>query len=146
MTFESVKDIGDFISDLVCSKIDRGEVVNMHWAATEVLNQYADINGTDVDFYLICARHYVADQVKKVIKRFEPSQDQTNGQLVLDGFSHMQKAYPVKRASAHELVPTDQLTDHELEARAAEYEKMAAGCIAHADEIRKYIRDRAVAA
>jgi hypothetical protein len=37
MTFESIKDIKEIISDMITSKIDRGEVVNMHWAATDVL-------------------------------------------------------------------------------------------------------------
>jgi len=146
MTFDSIKDIKDFINSMVCSKIESGAIVNMHWATTEVLNEYANIEGQDVDFYLICARHYVSDQVKRCIKMFEPSEDQSSGQLVLDGFMHLQKAYPVDRPDGRALVPTDQLTNDELKARAAEYEKMAAGCMAHADEIRKYIRDRQAAA
>lgn len=69
MTFESVKDIQSFISTMIATKIDAGQVVNMHWAVTDVLNEYSDIEGGDVDFYLITARQYVFEQVKKMRKK-----------------------------------------------------------------------------
>jgi len=142
MTFESIQDIKALIADLVSSKIDSGQVVNMHWATTEVLNNYSDIEGGDADFYRITAREYVANQVKRSIKAFDPTPETMGGQLVLDGFEHLQKAYPVGSGDDRQLVPVDQIPDEALMARAAEYDKMAEGCAAHADEIRQFVRSR----
>lgn len=142
MTFESVKDIQSFISAMIATKIDAGQVVNMHWAVTDVLNEYSDIEGGDVDFYLITARQYVFEQVKKCVKKYEPNPDGINEQLVLDGFVHLQKAYPVKRGGVRELVPVELLSNEELELRASEYDAMADGCRAHAKEIRAYASSR----
>jgi len=142
MKLTNLKDIQAVISSLILKKIDEKQVVNMTWATNEVLNKYSDVNGSDVDFYLICAKHYINDYVKRCITKFEPSADNASGQLVLDGFTHLQKAYPVQREGERELVPTSQLSDSELEVRAQEYEIMATGCIAHAEEIRQYVRKR----
>jgi hypothetical protein len=64
----------------------------------------------------------------------------------MDGFEHLQKAYPVERGDGREIVPVSQLTDLELEARAAEYDRMAEGCKKHALEIREYINSRVMSA
>lgn len=142
MTFENIKDIQSLIAQMVSAKIDAGEVVNMHWAATEILNTYSGIEGPDSDFYRITARHYVADQVKRSIKRFEPNTEKADSQLVLDGFEHLQKAYPVEHNGERQLVPVDMIPDDILIQRAEEYERMAEGVIAHASEIREFVRRR----
>lgn len=143
MTFENIKDIQALIARMVSAKIDAGEVVNMHWAATEILNTYSGIDGRDADFYRITARHYVADQVKRSIQKFEPRPEQADAQLVLDGFKHLQKAYPVEHDGERQLVPISMIPDEILLQRAAEYERMAESCMAHAYEIREFVRSRA---
>lgn len=60
----------------------------------------------------------------------------------LPGFEHMQRGYQVERNGIRLLVPTDLLTDEEIEARAAEYDAMAAGCRAHARELRDFLERR----
>lgn len=145
MTFSNIKDIQTLIANLVSDKINEGQVVNMQWATKEIIDTYSDIEGNDVDFYLITARYYVGDLVKRCIKKYEPSADHPNEQLVMDGFEHLQKAYPVDRGEGREIVPVSQLSDAELEDRAADYEKMAAGCKKHALEIRQYIDSRSAA-
>ena len=142
MTFESIKDIQRIISDLVNRKIEAGEVVSMHWATTEVINTYPDIRGSDVDFYMVTARHYISDQVKRRIDKFEPQSGESGEQLVLDGFDHLQKAYPFEGPNGREIVPIEMAADLALLNRASEYEKMAEGMIAHAAEIRNYVRKR----
>lgn len=138
MTFQDIKEIRAFISALVADKIDAGQVVNQDWTVTEILNEYDDIEGEDKDFYVVAARHWVNSEVKSAIGRYEPSAGVALDQLVLDGFEHLQKAYPVLRGESRQLVPVDQLTDFECEAKAGEYEKMGDGCYAHAAEIRSY--------
>lgn len=142
MTFKDIKDIQSLIARLVADKIDAGHVVNMQWATKEILDTYCDIEGRDVDFYLITAKFYIADLVKRCIKKYETPGQTASGQIVMDGFEHLQKAYPVDRGEGREIVPVSQLSDAELEDRAADYEKMAAGCKKHALEIRQYINSR----
>lgn len=137
-----IKTIKADIEKLVTDKIDSGQPVAMAWLTQEVLNAHADIHGQDVDFYLVCARYYVSDQVKRHIKKFEPSAGVAEEQLVMEGFDHLQKAYPVERGSERVIMPISKMTNEELEARAAEYDIMAQGCIAHAEEIRRYIDER----
>jgi hypothetical protein len=143
MTFKDIKDIQNLIAKLVADKIDAGLVVNMQWASKEILDTYCGIYGPDADFYKIATKDYVADKVKRCIKKYETPDQAGRGQIVMDGFEYLQKAYPVERGEEREIVPVSQLTDLELEARAAEYDKMAAGCKKHALEIREYINSRA---
>lgn len=142
MTFENIKDIRALISSLVSNKIDAGQVVNQEWTVTEILNTYNDISGDDVDFYIIAARHWVNNEVKSVIGKFDPEIGKDNSQLVLDGFEYLQKAYPVLRGAVRQLVPVEQITDDEWELKAFEYEKMGDGCYAHAAEMRRYKNSR----
>jgi hypothetical protein len=138
-----IKTIRADIERLVAHKIDNGEPVAMAWLTQEILNDHADIAGSDVDFYVVCARYYVSDQVKRQIKKFEPSDTgQPDEQLVMEGFDHLQKAYPVERNAERVIMPITQMTIDELEERAAEYDVMAQGCIAHAEDIRRYIEQR----
>lgn len=142
MPINDIRDIYRIIESIVLDKIDRGERVSMNWAVTEVLNGYPDITGEDADFYKIAARDFVAGKVKGCIKKYDGSFDSVTPQMVLDGFEHLQKAYPVKRGKSRELVPVDQLTDRELLARAEELRAMAKGCRKHAKEIEDYVSHR----
>jgi hypothetical protein len=138
MTFSDIKDIKDLIRDLVANKIDANQLVNMEWTVTDVLNQFSDIEGNDVDFYLITARHYVNEQVKNCIKKYEPNDVEAGGQIVLEGFEYLQKAYPIVRGETRVLVPIQQMTYEELCAKAQEKYTMAKGSNAHGDEIMHY--------
>jgi hypothetical protein len=142
MTFENIKDIKAMIAKMVADKIDGGSVVNMHWTVTDVLNEFDDIEGSDRDFYLITARYYVYEQVKSCVKKYDTTDTPSTAQIVLDGFEHLQKAYPIERGEVRQLVPVNQMSDAELESRACELDDMAKGCTDHAQEIRTFISSR----
>ena len=146
MTFSNIKDIKKLIHDLIANKISGNQVVNMDWAVTDVLNEFSDIEGGDVDFYIITARHYVNEQVKACIKKYEPNDSEAGGQIVLDGFDYLQEAYPMVRGGSRVLVPTQQATDDELMAKASEKYAMAKGNQTHGDEIVQYVESRQQAA
>ena len=141
MDRNSFKDLQNIVSRVINNKIDRGEAVVMSWAVNDVLGQFPDVSGGDVDFYLCTARNHVLKIVKASVKKYEPT-GESSRQIVLDGFEHLQSAYPVDRHGERVLVPVDALSIEELEARALELEVMAAGCINHAKEIRSYIAQR----
>lgn len=130
------------IRKLVTDCVERGEVNSVNYYVDIVMADHPSIEGDDADFYLICARARVKEIVSATIGKFKPKKDASDRQLVLDGFEHLQVAYTFERRGQTLLVPLDQCSDIELEARAREYEEMASGCRAHAREIREYISAR----
>lgn len=146
MSFTNIKDVNGFIAGLVMQKVDAGQRVKMEWTAAEVLNELDNIEGADVDFYLITARHYIIDQVKRCVGKFEVTVADVSGQIVMDGFEHLQKAYPMDRGDGRELIPIGQLTDDEIKARSQEYVKGGEALIRHGFELIQYMRSRAQAA
>lgn len=130
------------VRKLIADCVARGEVRSVASYVDIVMADHTDIEGEDADFYVICTRHRIKDIVSATIGKFAPKTKQSDAQLVLDGFEHLQVAYTFERMGETVLVPVDQCSDIELAARAAEYEDMASGCRAHARELREYIGAR----
>lgn len=141
----SKTDVTTEIRRLVQERISGGITIRVEWFTQEILHKKDRIEGDDADFYVACAVDFIKDTVKRCIGEYAPrAATITDKQIVMDGFDHLQKAYTIQRDGEQLLVPVQFLSDAELEARAAEYEAMARGCIAHAKEIRAYSRGRAV--
>lgn len=130
------------IRKFVQDRLDAGIILHAEWVTLAVIEAREAPTGDDADFFLLCAREHIYEIVKKVIGKYtpKPQLDKTDP---LPGFEHLQRGYPVVRDGVKMLVPTDLCTEDELLARADEYDAMAAGCIAHAQEIRSYIKGRA---
>lgn len=134
------------IHKLIDEKIESGIVVHADWIAASILSIKDQIDGDDAPFYRVCAYRDVVRIAKRVIGKFQ-ADDTTPAQLVLAGFEHLCKAYPMDRDGAVVLVPVTLCTDAELLDRASQLEKQAKGCRAHAREILDYVAAReAVAA
>lgn len=142
MNEESVyHEIGKFVSD----RVDSGVITPVEWIITEFLQTRSDISGADAPLYKTCTRSHLQKIVKKVIGRYDvEARAETDPQLRLEGFEQLQRAYTVTREEKVLLVPIYKLTDDELLARAAEYDKMAKGCRDHAKELRGFVRSRRV--
>lgn len=141
----NAESIASDIRKLIADKVARGEVVRVQWMTNEVIAARGSIDGEDVPFYRTCAYAYVREQVRKGIGKYSDISAETDKQILLPGFNHLQIAYMVNRNEDTVLVPVEQLSDEELLARAAEYEAMAKGCREHARELRKFISARAEA-
>jgi hypothetical protein len=137
-----IKAINASIEKMVSDKIQNGQPVAMSWVTQEIIEAHNDIEGPDTEFYIVCARHYISDQVKRQIKKYEPSDSASDAQLIMEGFEHLQKAYPVERDDERVIMPIDMMTDEEVEKRAEEYKAMAAGCLNHAKELIQYLEQR----
>jgi hypothetical protein len=138
--------ITEEIRKLIDDKIASGVVVRADWIAAGILQIKNKIEGEDMPFYRVCAYRDIVRLAKKVIGKFDATGN-TPEQLVLPGFKHLCKAYPMERDGAVVLVPVTLCTSQELMARAAQLEEMAKGCRAHAREILDYVLAReAVAA
>lgn len=141
---ENEKSLYQEVRELVASRVSAGVIVRVEWLTTEIIAGKDRVEGDDLPFYTVCAYKHVTDVVKRCIGKYEPKATPTEDPL--PGFEHMQKAYPVERDGDRVLVPVDQLSDAEIEARADEYMTMAKGCIAHAKELRAFRQMRAPAA
>lgn len=133
------------VRKIISDKVAAGQVVVIDWLTHEIISNKDAIEGTDTEFYRVCAYTHVKDVVKRCIGKYGPK-NETDDQLVLSGFEHLQVAYSVVRDGDIVLVPVDQLTDAEIEDRACEYERMSKGLIAHARELRSFRRSRVGAA
>lgn len=136
----STRDVTGEIRKIVRERVDSGIVVRVEWLTQEILSMKDRIEGDDADFYIACGVSFIKDTVKRVIGDYQPkAADRQSDQIVMPGFDHLQKAYTVERGGETVLVPVDQLSMEEIEARALELEGMARGCIAHAKELRSYL-------
>lgn len=129
------------VHKLVDEKFSAGVLVQTHWIAQEILANHADIEGPDAEWYRVCTFKEVCRIAKSAIGKFK-AEGSTSEQLLLPGFRHLCKAYPLTRDGDLVLVPVDQCSDRELLDRAEELEKMAKGCVDHAAEIRGYVTIR----
>jgi len=129
------------VKDFIQRRLDAGVILRADWVTSEILSEKQEPQCEDADFYLICARNHLSEVVKRCIGKYKPKPT-TDDQLRLPGFEYMQKGYQVERDGVRLLVPTDAATDEELLARADEYDMMAAGCRAHARELRDFVSRR----
>lgn len=127
-------------------RIDAGEVTSLDQIVHTVLDGRQSIEGEDAPFYRVHAFDDLKRIAKSVVGKYA-AKDTTADELLLPGFKHLCKAYPMTREGDVVIVPVDMCTDDELKARAAQLDEMAKGCTAHALEIREYIlaRDRRAA-
>ncbi|MER9937452.1 hypothetical protein [Mesorhizobium sp. M0088] len=133
------------VRKIIADKIAAGEIVIVDWLTHEIVAGKPGIEGTDTEFYRVCAYTHVKDLVKRCVGKYD-ARPETDRQLTLAGFEHLQVAYTVDREGRVTLVPVDQLSDSEIIGRAKAYDLMAEGCRAHARELRSYLRERRSAA
>lgn len=126
---------------MLAELIDAGRICDVDLLCTEYLGRKAPPEGDDADFYLVCADDFLRRNLRGLIGKLQPKST-TEIELAFDGFDHMQKAYPVMRDGRQVIVPTQLLTDEEIDDRAWELDAMAVGCTAHANELREYKRRR----
>jgi hypothetical protein len=130
------------VRKFVQDRVDAGVITRVEWLTAEYLESKGDVAGSDVPFYRVCAIAHVHEVMKRCVGKYDSKPKKADGQMVLPGFDHLQKAYTVIREGASHLVPVDLLSDDELLARATEYDAMAKGCRDHAREIREYVQAR----
>lgn len=138
----SPKDLDQIAHRLIAEKIGNGEIVQMHWAVTELINSQGVIAGDGEPFYSLCAREHVYRIVKKAVDKYDKPESGDGVQMTLEGYDCLQEAYTVQRDNERQLVPVHLVTNEELLARAKEFRKQAQGLMNHAREIEKYVADR----
>ena len=134
------RDIEKLASDIITKKLDAKEEVHMEWIVQELLNSQGEILGDGVPFYLFCAREHTYRAVKRSVDKYESEIERdSEDQLTLKGFEHLQRAYTMDREGERVLVPIDLIPSYELLQRAVEYEAQAVAMTAHAKELRDFV-------
>ncbi len=149
MTY-SAGDLDKEANALVDSYLKQGLQSDPAWLTQAILDNHplpAHFTGAHREFTDVCRWEHARSAIRRAVNRYKVTDEQQESkQLVLRGFEHLQRGYLVTRNKQQVLVPTELLTDDELEDKALEYERMAEGCRSHAKEIRQFIRERRVAA
>ena len=122
----------------IAEEIDAGRLVSVNDVTHKFLAEYSDIPGADMDFYTGVAFEHFKAMAKTLVGKWQPNDITPSDQMIFEGFEHLQKAYPVERHSVRVLVPIDQLTDAEWDAKESELKTMSDGCLAHLREIAAY--------
>lgn len=113
------------------------------WLATAIMQRHTGIEGPDKEFFILCGWGFVKSTIRSVMRKLKPDPSQeTDAQLVLPGYKHLQKRYCIERHNQPWVVPVNELTNHELALKEKEYMAMAAGCMEHAEELRRYRLER----
>ena len=136
---KDLKEIKADIRKLVSDTIASGTIGHVQFFTARILVDHPDIQGEDADFYTICAQETVKNMVKAAVGKYDQPQADTP---LLEGFEHLQEAYPVHRNGEHLLVPVHFVTDEEFELRCAQYEGAIKGYVKHVQEIRAYVINR----
>lgn len=135
----STQNIRDQINGKIESLMGRNAILDPGWITHSVLADHFDtlVKGQNDDFWLICTGRFVRDQVRRALNDLtdispEKSPDM---QMILPGFDHVRKYYPVLRNGVEQHVPVVEMTDRELTDKAEELRIMGRSCIQHADEL-----------
>src|SRR5258705_2526395 len=144
----NVSDLHSEIQQIMTRKLDAGEIINRAWITHEILLNHPLVSFDGDDFYICCSRETVSAHVKKVNARFKEYPEEVAGQgaLPLEGYSHLQRAYPIERGGELLIVPITQMTVVEGRQKAGQYRLMAVGVSEHADELDRFFRGEAEAA
>lgn len=121
-----------------------GKELHKGWLINAVIQDHADINGEDADFAICCARLTIRSRVESYFRKIkENEKDPTDEQMIFPGYKRLQKRYIVDRDTELVAVSILDMTDEEIRSKAEEHRKMGAGHYEHADELMRFLMDRA---
>ncbi|MFP4895779.1 hypothetical protein [Paraburkholderia sp. EG304] len=114
------------------------------WITEAVMQRHVALEGEECEFYLVCSRGYVRSMVGKRLGRAKLSTSIVpDEQLVLPGFTRVQKEYLIEEDGTTVSVPIEDMTDEQIIEKEAELTAMGTGCFEHAAELQRYRLARA---
>jgi len=137
----NLEQVRQMVRKLVNDTAESGAIGHVQFFTAMAMTEFGEIEGDGADLYTICAHETVAQIVKKAVGRYDAPDSQTP---LLAGFEQLRIAYPVHRGGDHVLVPINQMTDDEIDARCAQWQSAADGYIKHIEEMQTYKREREI--
>lgn len=132
------------VEAVVEKRLAEKETIPTSWLIHAVVKRFPDLRGADAPFYRLCAFGHVGDTVRAVLrarKEKEAEPDAGAGDL-FPGLTRVQRAYTITRDDEQTVVPTEDMTDEEIRAKAAELDRFGRGAIKHGEELLKYLKMR----
>lgn len=139
----NITDLEREVRTEIRERIDKGQATAADWLTEAVVSRHSSISGEDKDWYQVCAYDCIRSIVRRCVRLYKESPvSDSDPQMTLDGFEHLQKAYLVERQNKQIVVPIHKLTIAEIESKIDELRRMGQGCFAHADELGNYKDER----
>lgn len=140
----TIQDVEKEVRAVIQKRIDKNLISASDWIAKSVFKNHQDIDGADADWYRVISYDRLRGIVREVVREFKVKpQESPDPQLILPGFSYLQKAYSVTRNEQQCVVPTNLLSETEGQAKVSELRRMGESCFKHAEELERYLRGRA---
>lgn len=140
------------LNEEIAAKVDeivkKGGPLFPDWIAHAICNDHADglaDGNEEADFWRHNGYRTVRRQVGTFItKNFKPEERKDERrQFIFPGFDHVQTHYVVERDGDEIAIPTNSLTDEEIDAVVSRMRSSAATLYAHADELERFKSYRA---
>jgi len=132
------------INELLDDLAKRRQIWNPALITAEICERHgAGIRGgKHADFWRHSGYCHCRQQVRQCINRRAGDPSESDKQMKLFGWEHLQTYYLIEREGDQVAVPVTAMTDSELEQKARLYRSMAATCYAHADELDRFRNHR----
>jgi hypothetical protein len=118
-----------------------GQPLVAAWITHAICNDHIDglAENEQREFWLHGGHKTVRAEVRRHIsKKFGDDIEVRESHPTLPGFDHLRTQYFVKREDDDLVVAVHDLTDEEIDGKAALYRSMGAACFAHADELERF--------
>lgn len=123
-------------------ELDRtGQEWSPQWIAHTVCAAHDDglAQNEHAEFWKYGGYKTCREETRRCINRRAGDEESAELQMVFEGFEHLQRYYVVERKGDSVGIPVEQLSDEELQAKAALHRSFGAAHFAHADEIDRFI-------
>lgn len=137
------------LTDEINRELDRlqaaGERWVANWVAQAIVQRHEGELAPDAFFWRHTGYTSTREAVRRIINaRAGDKADRgaDDRQIALPGYRHLQAYYLVKRKGSDVGVPIHDMSDGELDGKAARYEAMSVACRDHADELRQFKKAR----
>lgn len=136
----TLTDIKEEVREYIQAALKKKGGVDAESIPDRIMAQHKDLRGEDAEWFRIQAFDHVVSLVRRELGLFK-EHPKTPEQLVLAGYEYLQKGYLVERNGKSRLLAIAEITKTELLQKASEYRTMARGCVAHALEIERYVKE-----
>jgi hypothetical protein len=135
----------------IYTMLDRLEAEKQHFHAGWIAHAICSDHNSglrkhdDAEFWRFVGYKATRELVRRCINKRTglDEEERSPKQASLPGFRHLQEYYLVDRDGDQVGVHRDRMTDDEIVAKAALYRVMGDACHAHADELVRYMEERA---
>jgi hypothetical protein len=132
------------VEAVIEKRLERGEPAALTWIIEAVMRHHQGIAGADREFFLLCGREHIHVTVRAILRsrHQEEGEPEANQGELFPGYERVQRSYAVPRGGEQVVVRVEHMTDREILDKAMELDAIGLGALAHARELREFLRGR----